>query len=86
MKPKLEQTIWHITKEKDMKFELSEKDYATIIGALTSDCWHYVKVIKEAVMKDDLDEDLIMDCGEAIRENRNAIAVLLSQFDKQKNP
>lgn len=69
-----------------MKFELSAEVYATIIGALTADCYHYVKVIKEAMMKDDLDEDLIMDCGEAIKENRNAIAVLLSQFDKQAKP
>lgn len=67
-----------------MKFELTLEEYGTIQAALTDECCHMLDKIREAVMKDKLDEDLIIELGEILKADRQVLVKLYSQYEAQE--
>lgn len=67
-----------------MKFELTIDEYEIIQSALANDCYNILDKIREAVAKAELDEDLIIDLGEALKDNKKVINKLFEIREMQR--
>lgn len=68
-----------------MKFELTLEEYGTIKAALRDECCHILDRIKEAALRDKLDEDLTIYLGEVLKADRKALMKLYEQYEAQED-